>query len=319
MSRHRIIALLFTATMLLGTPLRAEVDAQVVFTEARDLYQDKQFDAALAGFEKALATSGSPNARLYLARCLRELGRVAEAYEQLSTTRTEAASRAQEEPHYATTRDVATEELRQLEPRIAKLIVTVPASVTGVSVTIDGSVINEARLGEALPLEPGQHELVATAPDREPVRSTLVLTAGRTKNVPLFITGPGPAGPDPDKGPSSDSDGDASLRTTSFVVGGIGIAGIAAGAVFGAVALAKKGDVEDNCDGLACNAQGAKAAEDGNLFGNISTVGFVVGGVALATGLTLLLLSGDDDDEARAWSQRRHAHWHPAQPLTITW
>jgi hypothetical protein len=318
-SHRPLIALLVSAALLVGTPARAEVDAQAMFTEARDLYQNKKFDTALAGFEKALAASGSPNARLYVARCLRELGRLGEAYTQLINARTEAAARAAEAPHYVTTRDVAAEELRALEPRVAKLVVTVPASVTGASVTIDGKPVGEDRLGEALALDPGRHELVATAPGREPVRSTLVLAAGRTKNVPVFVTGPGPVGPGPGPGPGPDGDDGSSLRTTSFVIGGIGIAGIAVGAVFGGLAIASKGDVEDNCDELACNAQGVEAADDGNMFGNISTAGLVIGGVALATGVTLLLLSGNDESDAQAWRRPAQAHWHPAQPLTLAW
>ncbi|MBW2457655.1 MAG: hypothetical protein JRI68_24335 [Deltaproteobacteria bacterium] len=317
MSLHRLIAPLVLAATLASAPLRAEVDPQALFTEARAHYQAGEYEAALAGFEKALAASGSPNARLYLARCLRELGRLGEAYNQLITARAEAAARATEEDHYTTTRDVADVELRQLEPRIAKLVITVPASVKGVTVTIDGATIDSARLGEALPLAPGEHELVATAPGRESVRATVVLNAGRTKSVPVFVTA-GPPRQPPKTEPEPADDG-SSLRATSFVVGGVGLMGVALGAAFGAAAMAKKSDVEDNCDGTACTPEGVDAATDGNLFGNVSTAGFVIGGVALATGLTLFLLSGDDEDDSPGESAPAQAYWHPRRPLTIVW
>jgi len=315
-SPFRLFALVVLAVSLATTPVRAEVDAQAIFSAARNSYQDGKYEEALAGFQQALAASGSPNARLYLARCLRELGRLGEAYNELLTARAEAAARATEEEHYATTRDVADAELRQLEPRIAKLVVTVPASVTGAQVTIDGKPIDAARFGEALALVPGEHELEATAPGREPVRTTLVLNAGRTKNVPVFASGVTRPEPTPvTPAPEPEEDG-SSLRATAYVVGGLGLVGLALGGAFGAAAMAKKGEVEDSCDGLACTPEGVEAASEGDLFGNVSTAGFVIGGVALATGVTLWLLSGDDGTEPSAATQ---AAWHPTRPLTLVW
>jgi hypothetical protein len=77
-------------------------------------------------------------------------------------------------------------------------------------------------------------------------------------------------------------------RIAGFAVGGAGVVGVVLGAVFGVQALGAKSagghcDSSDTCDamGLALRSQGLKAA-------NASTASFVLGGLALGTGIVLL-------------------------------
>src|SRR5437868_6752686 len=78
------------ALAVLTQPALSQPDAKqggvdrVRFKAAQQLYDKGDFAGALALFRDVMGINGSPNARLYAARCLRELGRLPEAYEELT-------------------------------------------------------------------------------------------------------------------------------------------------------------------------------------------------------------------------------------------
>jgi hypothetical protein len=83
-------------------------------------------------------------------------------------------------------------------------------------------------------------------------------------------------------------------RTLGWVVGGVGVAGLAVGAVTGIMAMGDASTVKSNCGANgACQGQsGVDAASSGKTASTLSTIGFI-GGTALAgVGAYLLLTSG---------------------------
>src|SRR5689334_2876510 len=86
-------------------------DTREQFAAAQKLFEAKDFTGALPKFKELVDATGSPNARLYVARCLRELGRTAEAYDEMATTVRDATQRAEAETKYAPTRDAAAAEM----------------------------------------------------------------------------------------------------------------------------------------------------------------------------------------------------------------
>lgn len=75
----------------------------------------------------------------------------------------------------------------------------------------------------------------------------------------------------------------------ALFTGGVGLAGLVLGTVSGVIVLQKKSIVQDHCNGLVCDAEGKAAADSASLPGALSTVGFGLGGVGVATGLLLWL------------------------------
>ena len=78
--------------------------------------------------------------------------------------------------------------------------------------------------------------------------------------------------------------------------------GVVVGAVTGGMAFGERAKVLDNCVDTVCNAEGKDAADKTQTLGNVSTAGFVVGGVAIATGVVLLLTAPSDEQEPEARS-----------------
>ncbi len=76
----------------------------------------------------------------------------------------------------------------------------------------------------------------------------------------------------------------------AYVSLGVGVAGVVAGAVGGLVTMSAKNTADTNCPVAGCNSTGTDAESRGKTWSTVGTLGFVVGGAALAAGITLLLV-----------------------------
>jgi hypothetical protein len=77
-------------------------------------------------------------------------------------------------------------------------------------------------------------------------------------------------------------------RIAAVAVAGVGVVGVAIGSVLGVSAINKNSDAnKGHCTGNTCDAVGVSLRQDAVHAGNLSTVAFVVGGVAIAGGAVL--------------------------------
>jgi hypothetical protein len=150
--------------------------------------------------------------------------------------------------------------------------------------------------------DPGSVALVVSAPGRADRPYTLSLHEGDQVEQMLEAgdvqTGtpapPTPAGPVPDAvpAPAAPPAPGRGRRTVGFVLGGIGVAGLATGAVTGLLALNRASTVKSHCPDLACDPQGLSAASQGQWLAPTSTVAFVAGGVLVAAGAYFVFFGG---------------------------
>jgi hypothetical protein len=175
------------------------------------------------------------------------------------------------------------------------------AAVVDATVVIDDAPTPVAtRLdGRAIDVDPGEHRFTFTTPggDRVVVTSVVVEAEHAQKVVGTIGAMPGVTG-----GAGGDEAHAAAtsspLRTFGFVVGGLGVASLVTGAVFGIVAMASKGS---SCDATGqCSPAGtvSKLTTEAN----VSTATLVAGGVLAAAGLTMVILgSPQRSKSASAW------------------
>ena len=83
------------------------------------------------------------------------------------------------------------------------------------------------------------------------------------------------------------------------MVGGIGVAGLAVGAVTGLIAMGKNNDSKQACpnDGACGSSDAVDAADGARQFGTVSTIAFVAGGVGAALGIVLVLTAPSSSSE----------------------
>lgn len=99
--------------------------------------------------------------------------------------------------------------------------------------------------------------------------------------------------------------GGSSQKTVGFVVAGVGVVGLAVGAITGLMAIGKNNDAKALCPtgGKCASQEGVDANDSAKSLGTVSTIGFVVGGIAVATGVVLVLTS-PKSSEPGATAQR---------------
>lgn len=295
----------------------SEAIAQARFSKGRDLFLAKSYDAALVEFRAAAELLESPNARLYIARCERELGRYAAAYVDFQRAASEAADRAQTDPRYVTTRDSARQEGTSLEGKLGRVTILSPTPPTGASITVNGNPVVMAALGVAGPIDPGKVEVVAQAAGYLTFKRTVEVGAGEGIEVtikwevdpsakkPDPPVNPPPHDPDVGNGNVTPPPGDGPVepppdhqvkvgggaRTAGFVLGGVGLAGVVAFGVFAGLAQSRFDSLKSTCGGR-CDPSYEDKIKGGEALQTGANVALGVGGAFLVVGAILIAVGG---------------------------
>jgi hypothetical protein len=166
--------------------------------------------------------------------------------------------------------------------------------VVGVRMTIDGAPTGEPLDGRPITLDPGPHAFTFEIQGHPKVERSFVMVEGvkgRQERIDMVAppvvgsaTGPAPAPPAPASG--------SGRKTAGFVVGAVGLAGVAAGSVFGLLASSKWSASKNDCSSpMNCPNHGAAVTEHDAAVtdGTVSTIAFAAGGAALVTAAVLFL------------------------------
>ena len=155
-----------------------EAGARVLFAEGRKLADDRRYAEACPKFEASLRLDPGIGTNFNLADCFEHLGRTASAWGRFLdvAAATKAAGQSQREA-------VARARAAALEPNLVRLVIEVGSPVEGLIVQRDGVPIGRASWGLALPVDPGDHIVAASAPGKKRwSRGTTV------PNVPTAVT-----------------------------------------------------------------------------------------------------------------------------------
>lgn len=186
-----------------------------------------------------------------------------------------------------------------LEPRLVKLTIQVPDAnkVPGLVVVRDGARLSSGEWGVAIPVDPGEHVISATAEGRTPWETKQsVREVSASVTVPLLAEKPRDPVVIPAGGPSGYVQPTwwTPLRTGGVVAIGIGGAAIVAGAVLGVVANGKYSDARDKCqngDPRACSGPDVSASESAYSLAGGATAAFVGGLVIAAAGAAIVIFA----------------------------
>jgi hypothetical protein len=195
------------------------------------------------------------------------------------------------------------DELEKAQPTIAFEVKDASgADVGGVAVAMDGRPLAERLGGSALPVDMGEHAFTFTVPGQPPVTRTLMVTEGEKGRRERIVLGP-PSAPAPEAAPSLPAYASApeqpaphalgKERIWGLVVGGVGVAGLVVGGIFGITAFSQKGKEQDDCPSTGCSPTAHDRAvadrSTGLTDSTIATVGVVAGAVLLAGGVVLFV------------------------------
>lgn len=304
-----LLALILACSSLTATYAHAQGSgtalAETLFREGRRLMDEKRYGEACPKLAESHRIDPATGTLLALALCHEGQGKTASAWAEYTDVAARARGEGNKEREAA-----ARQRAAGLESKLSRLTIRVAAPVAaiqGLAVSTDGVAQPKEAWGMAVPVDPGDHVIEATAPGHKPSRLTVKIGAERDNkeaSIPALEadasappvaaaptnTAPRPlvtAAPEPPIPPREDSSG---LRTAGWVVGGVGVIGLGLGTVFAVQAMGRNKASKDDCNGDICGPQGFSDRLDAISSGNRATIGFVAGGILAAGGLAMVLI-----------------------------
>lgn len=283
----------------LAEPTEQErVMANALFQEARQLMTEGRYAQACPKFQESQRLQPGGGTLLNLGLCHEREGKLASAWGELQTALAQARKDKRDDRE-----NLAIERLAIIETTLAYFTVSVPdeSKVPGLTIKLDGASIPEAAWQSGQPIDPGSHELEASAPGHKTWRSRVAIDVARQRAI--VAVPPLKRGIEPQSGK-----GDAGLNSQHFgaiTAGALSVVGVGLGIGFGVAAANRWSTSDDNCPtSETCTAEGADAAEETPRLADISTVSFILAGTAAALGTVLWItapsMGGDARDEPGA-------------------
>ncbi len=266
--------------------------AEALFDQGLTDMQATKFDRGCPALAESYRLEPLPGVLFTLSECENKWGKIATALSHYrdyvaQVKRMTAAKRQRQGERPG----VAEAAITKLEADVPRLTITLHDALPDTSIVRRGdALVPSTQIGQAIPLDPGAHELTLEVPGEKPVTRSITLSVGEHSKVTLAL--PEREAPRADARPPGTM---STLRITAYVVGGVGITGVVVGVIAGAIAINRNEEAEDNCVDLVCNEVGISKVETVQEAGNTATVGFVIGAAGLAAGITLWLLSESDD------------------------
>ncbi len=193
-------------------------------------------------------------------------------------------------------------------PRIAHLMVEIEPTDVDATVTVGGVTVPKALIGAERPTDPGSHEVVATATGYITAKTQVSLSEGSRHAIKLKLepdpdavaATAAPASPETPPAPppapvTPPSAASGSNNTLSYVLLGVGGAGLLVGSITGMMAIQKEGELD--CPRKQCSGTDIDKLDSARTMALVSTIGFGVGLAAGAVG-TVLLFTNESDEGA---------------------
>jgi hypothetical protein len=292
-------------------PPRDPVAAEALFQDARAAFKKGDYATACPKFAESNRLDPAPGSLFNLADCEEHAGHTASAWLRWQELATLLRPTPTDERF-----GIAQQHVNDLAPRLPRLRVRWSGPpVQGAVVKRDGVELGPASLDAALPIDPGNHTVEVTGPDRkaktfqvttrEGAITDVDVTAGEptgatTTTPPNVVTPPvtnrPPPLPIPTPTPDTEPEGSQQRSVALPVLGWISLGlGAVAGAVAigtGVGAISAKGTVDKECTAQKlCSQAGLDAAASGHTLATASTATSVLGAVLGGVGITLLTIS----------------------------
>ncbi len=286
------LALVFSAV-----PARAAEDPELLFSEGNALMEQDKYAEALERFERAQRLDPGVGTQFNIAVCHQKLGHLAVAYRNFVEVQrfAHAAGKTQRE-------DAAKQKLEDLTPKLSYLVIA-SQDPEDVLVRVDSEIIDKAAWS-FIPVDAGTHRIEASAPNRKSwVSDVAAPPSGQHADVmvPVLLTVEG-------KTVTVTKETTNTKRTAGYVVGGVGVVGLAAAGVTGLMILDAKSTANKHCNQPPDNhcvdpttgfqdKTGTDAVTQGKTLVPINWVAWGVGVAGIGVGAFLSLTSGKKEEK----------------------
>jgi serine/threonine-protein kinase len=283
------LSFVFAAIPAKARPSQDDVGrADALFQAAKQAMARGDYDQACPGFLESQRLDPAAGTLLNLAECESSSGKLVEAVAHFQ----EAKSMLTADDFRVSFAERRIGEVRSRTPLLTlRLASKEPAD--GVDVVCDGAVVSLERMGQPTPVDPGGHVCIVRRAGRAESRVEITVTVGESRVADLVVPPPMDASADttvesahakPDRGSAG-----ATQRTLGLVVGAVGVATLATGAVFGLLAKRTYDSATPYCPGDACTPDGLARSDRAHTQATIASGAFIAGGALLVTGGVIYL------------------------------
>ncbi len=293
MAHRPLILLLGLLLLSLSGPAAAQEggDAAALFDRGLEEMLDGDYASGCPNLAKSYQLEPLAGVMFTLAECYAKWDKLATALEHYRKYLDLVPTLPEDkQARQAERMQVASEQYAVLEPQIPTLTILLPRDAPAdVAVELDGQELAPNLISVAHRLDPGIHDVIIRRPTGESRAYRENLAKGNRRilrvELPASDTPPVVAPPDDSLGP---------MRVAALVTGGVGVAALIVGSITGGMALGETDAIDSNCVDTQCNQTGLDAAEGAQTLATVSTVGFVIGGLGLATGAVLWFTAPGD-------------------------
>ena len=272
--------------------------AESLFEQARALMAQGRYADACPKLAESQRLDPGGGTLVNLAVCHENEGKTASAWAEFEEALAEAKREGRDDRER-----LSSNHLQVLEPRLSRLQIVVPASsrVKGLTVSLDGVVVEDPAWGVVVPQDPGAHVVAARAPGFEDWKREVRLdTPGQLVAVeipPLHpsevaaapaataVIPPPPGSIVPAARPRA-----GAQRTVAYALGATGIIGVGLGTAAAILASAAYASSRRNCSSPTDCSNHGQAVIDrdtASSWAAASTVAFIAGAGLLAGGALL--------------------------------
>lgn len=290
-----------TTNRALATGASEKASAEALYDAGRTLMGEGKFAEACGKFEASERLEEGVGTMLNLADCYEKMGRTASAWAEFR----EAISAAHNSGS-AEREAIASARAKALEAKLSFLTIVASKGASSV-VTCDGVQVDAAMLGSALPMDPGMHEVVASAAGRRKwstnvevgqngarVSVAIPILQEESTATPLSQPAPPSAAPG-DHRVASPASSHSNQRTLAIVSAGVGAAGLILGGIFGLEAASQWKDAKAHCSPYPyCGSEGLKLSRSATKSATVANIGFVLGALGIAGGAVLWFTAPDE-------------------------
>jgi hypothetical protein len=171
------------------------------------------------------------------------------------------------------------------------------ADLVDVKVSVDGQPLVSKLDGQAVPMNAGTHTFHFEGADGTSLDQQVLVREGEKNQTVGAVLGAAPPAPAPLPATTPDTTAAPSspLRTVGWALGAAGVAGLGVGAVFGTIAIGDKNGA--HCVNNVCDPGTVSGIKSAAL---VSDIGWIAGGVLLASGAALVLFAPSAHHEPAA-------------------
>ncbi len=296
-----LVACVATSLPIAAFAQTDKAGAEALLNQGLSLKKAGNLAEACPKIEESLRLYPSLNTQYHLADCFELQGKTASAWIDFLeiAEKAHAAGETAKETK-------ARERAAAIAGKVSHMTIAVATAAPGLEVKRAGVLVGKASWGSPMPMDPGDYEVVVTAPGKAtyttkatvaPNGADLVVTipalgdasaattasttSSTTTSTNSTTDGGGPVVTDKPKGGSG--------KTIGLIIAGTGVVLMGVGGVLGLSAKSKYDGAD--CNGSACSSAGVDARDSARSTGNVATILFGVGAAALIGGGVLWLTS----------------------------